>query len=32
MVIGHGDTTRYLSDADVRRIVADGFAPGGDRR
>ncbi|HSP92252.1 MAG TPA: lactate racemase domain-containing protein [Vicinamibacterales bacterium] len=27
MVIGHGDTTRYLSDADVRRIVADGFAP-----
>ena len=27
MVIGHGDTTRHLSDADVRRIVADGFAP-----
>ena len=26
MVIGHGDTTRFLSDADVRRIVADGFA------
>ena len=28
MVIGHGDTTRYLSDADVRRIVADGVRPG----
>ncbi len=26
MVIGQGDTTRFLSDADVRRIVADGFA------
>jgi len=26
MVTGQGDTTRYLSDADVRRIVADGFA------
>ncbi|MFO7693222.1 MAG: lactate racemase domain-containing protein [Vicinamibacterales bacterium] len=26
MVIGHGDTTSYLSDAEVRRIVADGFA------
>ena len=26
MVIGQGDTTRFLSDADVRRIVAEGFA------
>ena len=26
MVIGQGDTTRFLSDTDVRRIVADGFA------
>jgi nickel-dependent lactate racemase len=26
MVIGHGDTTSHLSEADVRRIVADGFA------
>jgi len=26
MVIGHGDTARQLSEADVRRIVADGFA------
>ena len=26
MVIGHGETTRHLSEADVRRIVADGFA------
>jgi nickel-dependent lactate racemase len=27
MLIGQGDTTRYLSDTDVRRIVTDGFAP-----
>ncbi|MCU0250597.1 MAG: lactate racemase domain-containing protein [Vicinamibacterales bacterium] len=26
MVIGQGDTTRFLSGADVRRIVAEGFA------
>ena len=26
MVIGQGDTTRFLSDADVCRIVAEGFA------
>jgi nickel-dependent lactate racemase len=26
MVIGQGETTRFLSDADVRRIVAEGFA------
>ena len=26
MVIGQGDTARYLSASDVRRIVADGFA------
>jgi len=26
MLIGHGDTTSHLSEADVRRIVADGFA------
>ena len=26
MVTGQGDTARYLFDADVRRIVADGFA------
>ena len=26
MVTGQGDTSRYLSEADVRRIVADGFA------
>ena len=26
MVIGHGETTRHLSEADIRRIVADGFA------
>jgi len=26
MVTGQGDSTRYLSPADVRRIVADGFA------
>ena len=26
MVIGHGDTTRFLSDADVSAIVAEGFA------
>jgi len=26
MVTGQGDTTRYLTDTDVRRIVADGFA------
>jgi nickel-dependent lactate racemase len=26
MVIGQGDSARYLSEADVRRIVADGFA------
>jgi len=26
MVTGQGDTARYLSEADVRRIVADGFA------
>ena len=26
MVIGQGDTARYLSDGDVRRIVAEGFA------
>ena len=26
MVIGQGDATRFLSDADVRRIVAEGFA------
>jgi nickel-dependent lactate racemase len=26
MVIGHGDTARQLSESDVRRIVADGFA------
>jgi len=26
MVIGHGDTSSHLSEADVRRIVADGFA------
>ena len=25
MVTGQGDTTRFLSDADVRRIVAEGF-------
>jgi len=27
MVIGQGETTRYLSEADVRRILADGLAP-----
>jgi len=26
MLIGHSDTTSHLSEADVRRIVADGFA------
>jgi nickel-dependent lactate racemase len=26
MVIGQGETSRYLSESDVRRIVADGFA------
>ena len=26
MLIGHGDTSSHLSEADVRRIVADGFA------
>jgi nickel-dependent lactate racemase len=26
MVIGQGETSRFLSDADVRRIVAEGFA------
>ena len=26
MVIGQGETSRYLSEPDVRRIVADGFA------
>ena len=26
MVIGQGETTRFLSDADVRRIVTEGFA------
>ena len=26
MVTGQGDASRYLSEADVRRIVADGFA------
>jgi nickel-dependent lactate racemase len=26
MVTGQGDTARYLSDADIRRVVADGFA------
>jgi nickel-dependent lactate racemase len=26
MVIGQGETSRYLSESDIRRIVADGFA------